>query len=514
MGDNRRVRVRRHYFGCGATAGLLLVGLGSFPAISDGVHAAPQSSTLPAEEAWFTDQAEAAGIDFVHVNGSSGKFYVSEILGSGAALVDFDNDGDLDVYIVQGGVLGPDNTQRGAAAPSEAGLLTDRLYRNDLEVHADGTRTLRFTDITEGSGLEANSYGMGVTAGDVNNDGWVDLYRTSLGANQLFRNNGDGTFTDVTRDAGTGDPRWSVSATFADVDRDGWLDLYVGNYLDHRLDARQPECFTRTGERDYCGPSAFASVPDRLYRNRGDGTFVDATAEAQVATEYGATLGVLAADLDADGWPDIYVANDGEPNQLWLNRRDGSFANGALLAGAALNGDGRTDFVDFFLFADAYGGTDANYGRQPAKMSEPEPADDAPDETLYFIYGILQGADACLRLYGHPQLLRIAEAINGPDFTPFADSIWIKEPGLGTSVAWHQDGTTHWGRANWDENIHGFNFMAQLCRTTPENALWVVPGSHKLGKIDIKARVDAVGTDRLPDAVPMLCEPGDVGCPS
>ncbi len=167
-----------------------------------------------------------------------------------------------------------------------------------------------------------------------------------------------------------------------------------------------------------------------------------------------------------------------------------------------------------FAFAkplsDPYGGTDENYGRHPAKMSEPEPAADAPDETLYFVYGILQGTDDCLRLYGHPDLLRIAEAINGPDFTPFADSIWIKEPGLGTSVAWHQDGTTHWDHPNWDEDIHGFNFMAQLCRTTPENALWVVPGSHKLGKIDIKARVAAAGTDRLPDAVPMLCEPGDV----
>ena len=337
------MRVRCYYLGCGATAGLLLVGLGSLPATSESVHAAPQSSTLPAEAAWFTDQAEAAGIDFVHVNGSSGKFYVSEILAPGAALFDFDNDGDLDVYLVQGGVLAPDETQGDAATASEAGPPADRLYRNDLEVRADGTRALRFTDVTAGSGLEARAYGMGVAAGDVNNDGWVDLYRTGLGANQLFLNNGDGTFTDVTGEAGTGDPRWSVSAAFTDIDRDGWLDLYVGNYLDHRLDARQPECFTRTGERDYCGPSAFASVPDRLYRNRGDGTFVDVTAEAQVATDYGATLGVVAADLDADGWPDIYVANDGEPNQLWMNRHDGSFANGALLAGAALNGDGRTE---------------------------------------------------------------------------------------------------------------------------------------------------------------------------
>ena len=186
---------------------------------------------------------------------------------------------------------------------------------------------------------------------------------------------------------------------------------------------------------------------------------------------------------------------------------------------SALDGKGRPAFGQdrarpAFAFgkplSDPYGGTDQNYGRHPAKMYEPEPPKDAPEETLYFVYGIFQGMDACLRLYGHPDLLRVAEAINGGDFTPFADSIWIKEPGLGTSVAWHQDGTTHWNRPDWDEDIHGFNFMAQLCRTTPENALWVVPGSHKLGKIDIKGLVDDAGTDRLPDAVPMLCEPGDV----
>ena len=160
--------------------------------------------------------------------------------------------------------------------------------------------------------------------------------------------------------------------------------------------------------------------------------------------------------------------------------------------------------------SDPYGGTDRNFGRHPAKMVEPAPAPDAPGKTLYFVYGILQGMDAYLRLYGHPDLLHIAETINGPDFVPFADSIWIKEPGLGTSVAWHQDGTTHWHHPQWNENIHGFNFMAQLCRTTPANALWVVPGSHKRGRIDIKALVDSAGTDRLPDAVPMLCERGDV----
>ena len=337
------MRVRCHCLGYGATAGLLLVGPGFLLGTFDGVRAAPQSATLPTSEAWFADRAEATGIDFVHVNGSAGEFTISETMGAGAALFDFDNDGDLDVYLVQGGALGPDKNSANAATPFNAGPLTDRLYRNDLEVHPDGARTLRFTDVTEGSGLDARAYGMGVAAGDVDNDGWVDLYRTGLGANQLFRNNGDGTFTDVTGETGTGDPRWSLSASFADVDRDGWLDLYVGNYLDHHPDSRQPECFTRSGERDYCGPGAFASVPDRLYRNHGDGTFVDVTAQAQVASEFGAALGVVTADLDADGWPDIYVANDGEPNQLWVNQGDGAFRNGALLAGAALNRDGRTE---------------------------------------------------------------------------------------------------------------------------------------------------------------------------
>ena len=288
------------HLGCGVTAGVLLGVL---------CYAAPQSSALSPDAAWFTDQAEAVGIDFVHVNGMSGELYISELMGPGAAMFDFDNDGDLDIYLVQGQMLGPGKTLDEAVLPRSARPLTDRLYRNDLDVHADGTRTLRFTDVSEASGLDVRSYGMGVAAGDIDNDGWVDLYRTSFGPNQLFRNNGDGTFTDVS-DRTTGEPRWSVSASFVDIDRDGWLDLYVGNYLDHRLDLPQPECFIGTGERDYCGPKVYTPVPDQLYHNRGD------------------------------GWVDIYVANDGEPNQLWINQQDGTFTNGALLAGVAFNADG------------------------------------------------------------------------------------------------------------------------------------------------------------------------------
>lgn len=160
--------------------------------------------------------------------------------------------------------------------------------------------------------------------------------------------------------------------------------------------------------------------------------------------------------------------------------------------------------------SDPYGGTDAANGRYEAKMSEPSPAEDAPGETIFFISGMCQLMDSCLRHYGNPRLLKVAEALNGPDFTPFTDGIWIKEPELGTSVAWHQDGTTLWQRSDWHEDIHGFNFMTQLYDTTAENALWVVPGSHKLGKIDIRKRVADAGTDRLPEATPMLCKAGDV----
>ena len=302
--------------------------------------ATPRTSSpeLPKGGPWFTDTAREAGIDFVHVNGMSGEFFISEIMGAGGALFDYDNDGDLDVYLVQGGTLG---TGRPLGTPPN-GPLTDRLYRNDLVVRADRTRTVRFTDVTEQSGLVSRGYGMGVATGDVDNDGRVDLFRTAFGPNQLFHNNGDGTFTDVSERLGSSDPRWSVSASFVDIDRDGWLDLYVGYYLNHRVDERI-RCSTPTGKRDYCGPRSYAALPDRLFRNRRDGTFVEVTAEAQVGRESGPALGVVAGDFNADGWADIYVTNDGLPNFLWMNQQNGRFRNTALLAGAALNGLGSAE---------------------------------------------------------------------------------------------------------------------------------------------------------------------------
>ena len=161
--------------------------------------------------------------------------------------------------------------------------------------------------------------------------------------------------------------------------------------------------------------------------------------------------------------------------------------------------------------SDPLGGTSRNNGRHPAKMTEPEPPADAPDYVISSIYGPLQLMDSCLRLYGHPQLLSIAEQINGPDFTPFTETIIVKPPGLGASVAWHQDGTKQWDNPDWDQGTHGFNFMAQLYGSTAANGVWVIPSSHKQGKLDIKAIVEANNvSDLLPGAVPMVCEPGDV----
>jgi hypothetical protein len=160
--------------------------------------------------------------------------------------------------------------------------------------------------------------------------------------------------------------------------------------------------------------------------------------------------------------------------------------------------------------ADPFGGTKLAAGRHPVKMFEPKPAEDAPKEIVYLILGSLQFSEAALRVYGHPQLLAVAAAVNGDDFVPFNEALFIKEPGRGASVAWHQDGVTHWDSPDWDQGSHGFNFMAQLYGCTPANGVWVVPGSHKWGKADIKAMVAEAGTERLPSAVPIVCRPGDV----
>ena len=282
-------------------------------------------------EPLFVEVASAVGLDFTHANGANGQYYMPEVMGAGVALLDFDNDGDLDVFLVQGGPLGTAGGKREAS----------RLFRNDLAA-GNGRRTLRFTDVTARAGLALQAYGMGAAAGDYDNDGDTDLLVTSFGAEHLYRNNGNGTFTDVTSEAGLGDERWSTSAAFLDYDRDGDLDLYVAKYLDFTV-AGNKLCFDAVGARDYCSPRAYRPVPDRLYRNDGGGRFVDVTEAAGISKAAGAGLGVVAGDYNSDGWLDLYVANDATPNQLWINRRDGTFADEGLLSGAAFNAAGNPE---------------------------------------------------------------------------------------------------------------------------------------------------------------------------
>lgn len=280
---------------------------------------------------WFIDATVETGLDFTHVNGMTGEFYYPEIIAPGVALFDYDNDEDLDVFLVQGQPLGPGKV----STP-----LRSRLFRNDLTFEPDGTRIVRFVDVTDMSGIRTTAYGMGASVGDYNNDGWVDLYVTALGRNQLYRNQGDGTFRELAEHAGVDDSGWSVSAAFLDFDRDGWLDLYVGHYLNWDRDA-SPPCFAASGKRVYCAPQSYFAQQSQLYHNDRGGTFTNVTAAAGMAAQFGPALGVTTADFNGDGWVDLYVANDGHPNQLWINQRDGTFKDVGLLSGAAFSEYGK-----------------------------------------------------------------------------------------------------------------------------------------------------------------------------
>jgi hypothetical protein len=283
-----------------------------------------------AAESLFVESAASTGLAFTHTNGATGQFYAAEQMGSGAALFDYDNDGDLDVFLVDGGTLVPDKTPDVHPA--------GKLFRNDLE--RDGGKTiLRFTDVTGRAGIVWRQYGMGTAVGDYDNDGDLDLFLTAFGPDALFRNNGDGTFSDVTAQAGVSDPLWSTSAAFFDYDRDGDLDLFVANYLDFTM-ADNHICADGVGARDYCSPRSYRPLPARLYRNEGDGRFADVTQAAGIQKAYGAGLGVAVGDYNGDGRLDIYVANDATPNQLWINRGDGTFGDEGLLSGTAVNAAG------------------------------------------------------------------------------------------------------------------------------------------------------------------------------
>jgi hypothetical protein len=276
---------------------------------------------LPTEDGWFVDVTDSVGLDFVHDAGPvDGRYFMPQIMGSGAAVFDFDGDGRPDLCLLTNG---------GPASPS-----INRLYRN----MPNGT----FKDVTEGSGLGIAGHNMGVAIGDVNNDGLPDVLVTQVGAIKLFLNRGGGKFEDVTASAGLANPGWGVSAAFLDYDRDGWLDLVVVNYVDF-----DPSwsCKGVDGNREYCQPQAFPGQVTRLFHNQGaaaDRTVVfrDVTLEAGLGRVPGPGLGVLCADFDGDGWPDIFVANDAQANRLWINQHDGTFKDEAAVRGVAYNGLG------------------------------------------------------------------------------------------------------------------------------------------------------------------------------
>jgi hypothetical protein len=282
-------------------------------------------ATAPATESPFERiPASASGISWIHVNGRSPEKYLPETTGAGCAFLDYDNDGWMDIYLVNSGkcdFYAPDPPLRNA------------LYRNNR----DGT----FTDVTEKAGVAAGGFGQGVAVGDYDRDGFPDLYVTQYGRNILYHNNGDGTFTDVTAKAGLVAPGWASSAVWFDYDNDGLLDLFVGQFVEFSKEKNKPCGIHEDGKHHYCIPQIYQPMPSWLFRNNGDGTFTDVSKVSGIADHLGKAWGVVACDINNDGWMDLFVTNDTVANFLFVNSRKGTFTEIGTEAGVAFSANGR-----------------------------------------------------------------------------------------------------------------------------------------------------------------------------
>jgi hypothetical protein len=311
---------------------------GILPALVLILHFGCRSGDSSPSKGYFTDITEKSGLNFVHDAAVDGSYFYPEIMSAGGGFLDYDNDGDLDIYLANGQRHG-----------SNQGVpLKNRLYRQE--------RSGDFADVTdEAFGNATTGYGMGIAVGDIENDGDVDLYVTNSGPDQLFQNNGNGTFTDITKRAGINNPGWGSSATFLDFNRDGFLDLYVVNYVVYDPAVT---CTDKVGRKDYCGPQGFRGEPDQLYRNNGNGTFTDVSLQSEIGKPVWKGLGVVSADFNNDLYPDIYVANDGEPANLWINQKDGTFRDLGMVLGASVNALGQPEAGMGVATGDADGDAD------------------------------------------------------------------------------------------------------------------------------------------------------------
>jgi len=435
--------------GRGRHGSLALVVTLVLSALSCGPRKVSQPQAAPT--AWLVDEAEQRGVRFVLDSGATeGRWALPEIMSGGVALFDIEPDGDLDLYFVQSGDL----LERANRPPN-------RLFEN----LGAGT----FRDITANSGSGDRGWGMGVATGDVDNDGLVDLYVTNLGPNVLLRNRGDGTFIDVTATAGVGDGGFSSGATMLDYDLDGDLDIFSLNYFDWSPEIERP-CFDQQGRRDYCRLQVYeAPAANRLYRNRGDGTFDDATAASGLGEARSTSLGVVAGDFTGDGWPDLFVANDGMPDRLWVGGSGGRF---------------RDESAERACAVDSSGQSKAGMGVEAADLDD--------DGDLDLLVGNLKGESDSLYVNERDEFFVDAAARYGL----VASSRTVTRFGLGL-VDFDNDGRLDLlevaGAVFGRDPVYGYGEPNRLLRQTEEGRFEEVPGGLLAGSAVETSRGAAFG---------------------